>query len=678
MSIHNIIDFSERLVQLRVQNEQPPVADTRPPEPAVELPRGTQAEDVRAAVDTMIGQDATVEQRNTAYSEVQAYVERVAQGGDYEVIGAESMQSIALHVMRQESVPTAYRQEVLDAVDREISRSATTEQRMEAYASIQRYVDAVGIGEAGILPEALPARVSTLLDEDGIPTVAADARAEAERILEVGVNTSRIPFHDPKDDYGARMDAFVDAISGQPEAFQAHLIAELLAQDPGALNSWLTVGRTVEHHEAGGLDDATFATIVENIAEAYNTGAIDADSFRELYDIDYGPTQAREYAQLLSFLAGSDGEQTAALRADLAEKIFAEWSVSPYPTDMGFHGYNFRQFSLAIEMAAGDPSRPEILTEFLASREQGELDRIFAIAGQLPQAQPDLMATIFGTVARDDSSQAAALAATLARLPGENSSWFEQGQVSRNEALADMLAAHSDAVLGALSEYEDRGARGLGADTNLKQYEVNGRDLAAVLELTVFNPEIDDASRQAARAEILEYVTEQAQIIDDSREHPNSEGYEDASGRIVVLGAATDVAVDRGFEALTADREAQKEAIAFAVDLALAAVPLSSRLSAATSGRISELFADNPLVRDALNGLSGQVINRTTGQLTDVAKEQLYANLDSDPELAALFERETIADTFRENILGAVADERDRADIRRDANGLADDISNMS
>ena len=37
--------------------------------------------------------------------------------------------------------------------------------------------------------------------------------------------------------------------------------------------------------------------------------------------------------------------------------------------------------------------------------------------------------------------------------------------------------------------------------------------------------------------------------------------------------------------------------------------------------------------------------------------------------------RESLADAFKENILSAVADERDRADIQRDANSLADDIS---
>ena len=144
----------------RLPPEDTPVST--PPAAAPATNEGVQSADVRAAVDATISPNATDAQRQAAYEELQGYVDRVAEGGDYEVIDDASMRSLAISVLRQESIPTIYRPEVLDAVDREISPTASTEQRLEAYRTIQEYVDTVGgIGDAGIIAEALPGRTST-------------------------------------------------------------------------------------------------------------------------------------------------------------------------------------------------------------------------------------------------------------------------------------------------------------------------------------------------------------------------------------------------------------------------------------------------------------------------------------------------------------------------------------
>ncbi|WND81198.1 hypothetical protein [Lysobacter capsici] len=665
--------FQNPALFLQREPPAPPVEPAKPQQQAEDVvpPTGTQHEDVQAAVDATISPDATVDERNTAYRETQAYVERCASGGDFVRIDDTSMKSIALYTMRNENVPSKYRPEVLEAVDREISPQASTEQRMQAYEQIQQYVDAVGgIGDAGIVAEALPGRTADLLGEAHIPTVKQDAQNDAQGILDVGKR-------DGEDDYGARRDAFADAVRGESEAYREYLTAAVLERDAGAVKSWLTPSGVLGLAADGKIDAATRADITEQIAQAYNDGKLDADSFDGLADIDYGPDQVREYKEITDFLGGSSGPETLELRGALADRIFKTWSESPYPTDLGYHSYNYRQLELAINVAGRDAQHPEVLTDFLRGLPADQLDKVIAIGSQLPQAEPDMMATIFSAVARDDRAQAGDLAAQLARLPGEHSDWFEQGQVARNEALADMLGAHSDAVLDELSEYDDSGARGLGDDTDRKQYEVNGRDLAAVLELTTFNPQIASSHRETARQGVLEYFGEQAKIVNDSLGQTNSPGYEEASGRLVVISAASDVAVDRGFEKLQSDIEAKQEAIAFVVDLALVAVPLPARLEARATGKLETLFANNPLVQEALTGLTGEVIDTATGQLTDAAKQQLYGNIKSDPELAALVERQTVADAFRESGLGGIADERDRAEIRRDANGLSDDISEI-
>lgn len=664
--------FSGTFAQyFRVEDIVPPVQ-----QPVVaDKPQGTQHEDVVAAVDDVLPADATAQDRQEAIDSLQGQVDLVAQGGDYEVIDAGGMRLLAVLQLGVDGIQTRFDPRVVDAVDQQLSDSATQAQEWQALQDIQGYVDAVGgIGDAGITAEALPARASTLLEEAGLPTVAADARAEAERILDVGVRDNWLPGNQ-EDDYGARFEAFTESISGESEAYRQHLVDALIEQDPGALQSWLTVDRLVSANRGGDLANATLGTITETIAAAYNDGRLGEDAFDGMTDIDDAETQIREYQQLQDFLAASDGDEAATLRADLAERTLSQWDASQYPTDNGYHQYNLRQLTLAVELAAGDPSRPEILTDLLSGLEPQTLDKVIAIGAQLPDAPTDLMQTIFSTVAADTRPQAGELAAQLSRLPGEHADWFDQDQTGRNEALSRMLASHDDAVLDALSENNLDGARTADeGGTDLSQREVNGRDLAALLQLTTLNPGIAAADRDAARLAVLGYVGDQAAVIEQSRNDPDSTGYEEASGRILVLAAATDVAVSNGFESLHADREAQKEAIAFAVDLALTAVPLPSRLTDRTSTGIANLFGEGSLVSDALGGLSGEIIDQSTGLLTDAAKEQLYANLD-DPELADLLEQQTMADLFRGNILEAVADERDRAQIANDAASLADDIS---
>lgn len=664
--------FSGTFAQyFRVEDIVPPVQ-----QPVVaDKPQGTQHEDVVAAVDDVLPADANAQDRQEAIDSLQGQVDLVAQGGDYEVIDADGMRLLAVLQLGVDGIQTRFDPRVVDAVDQQLSDSATQAQEWQALQDIQGYVDAVGgIGDAGITAEALPARASTLLEEAGLPTVAADARAEAERILDVGVRDNWLPGNQ-EDDYGARFEAFTESISGESEAYRQHLVDALIEQDPGALQSWLTVDRLVSANRGGDLANATLGTITETIAAAYNDGRLGEDAFDGMTDIDDAETQIREYQQLQDFLAASDGDEAATLRADLAERTLSQWDASQYPTDNGYHQYNLRQLTLAVELAAGDPSRPEILTDLLSGLEPQTLDKVIAIGAQLPDAPTDLMQTIFSTVAADTRPQAGELAAQLSRLPGEHADWFDQDQTGRNEALSRMLASHDDAVLDALSENNLDGARTADeGGTDLSQREVNGRDLAALLQLTTLNPGIAAADRDAARLAVLGYVGDQAAVIEQSRNDPDSTGYEEASGRILVLAAATDVAVSNGFESLHADREAQKEAIAFAVDLALTAVPLPSRLTDRTSTGIANLFGEGSLVSDALGGLSGEIIDQSTGLLTDAAKEQLYANLD-DPELADLLEQQTMADLFRGNILEAVADERDRAQIANDAASLADDIS---
>ena len=716
--------------RLPQEQQDEPVHVERPGE---DLPQGTQSEDVVEAVDATISPDATIEQRNAAYREVQAYVDRAAQGGDYEVIDDASMRGIAVHVQREHGVPTKYRQEVLDAVDGALSSTANLEQRARAYEEIQAYVDGVGgIGDAGITAEALPGRTATLLEEAGLPTAVQDARAEGQRILGLDGDEEKA---------AAFAAAYADLDS---DAAREALIAEIFSDGSDPLGSWLDPGFVNGQVANGNLTQAERGSLAEAFAYAYNHGLMPTETVPAKpgspeYDWQENPDHnierwpldgliwdyaghgydqrienAEQAAELLDFINSSDGPEVAEFRETYARHLIDNYVLDDNVQLSDDQVSREAAAGIAALLLGGDASRPEIAVNVLSDLtpeqratfygyaadsknlfSEGELQSVllhsprydYDEASVAALAQPDALATVIGAIADADGADATALAVELSRLPEQKADWFssdhdgrgfgQHGYEDRANAMSSLFANHSDAILDELSEYDDSGARGVDDDasTDRKQYEVNGRDLSALLELTVFNSDVEEANRAAVRSEVLDYVDEQAGIIEDSRSLPDSQGYQEASGRLVVLSAATEVAVDRGFEQLKADREAQKEAIAFVVDLALAAAPLPDKITSLTSDTINELFTDNPLVKDALNGLTGEIIDSATGQLTDAAKEQLYENLDSDPELAVLFERQTLADAFKENILSAVADERDRADIQRDANSLADDIS---
>ena len=124
---------------------------------------------VAAAVDSVLGPDATSEQRNAAYAEVQAEVDRMGGVGDAGIV-AESIAPVAAQVLQDRGIPTIAQPEVVKAVDSQIAPDATPEQRRAGYEAAQAYVDDVGgVGDAGIVEEYLPQYVGQVLRDNGIP-----------------------------------------------------------------------------------------------------------------------------------------------------------------------------------------------------------------------------------------------------------------------------------------------------------------------------------------------------------------------------------------------------------------------------------------------------------------------------------------------------------------------------
>ena len=122
---------------------------------------------VSGTVDAVLGPNATVAQKNEANVRLQDHVDQNGGVGD-RGIAPDALPAQAVNVLAQAGLPTVDAR-VVASVDQVIGPEASTQQRLQAYKDVAAYVDQVGgVSDQGITAEALPARVSQLLREDGV------------------------------------------------------------------------------------------------------------------------------------------------------------------------------------------------------------------------------------------------------------------------------------------------------------------------------------------------------------------------------------------------------------------------------------------------------------------------------------------------------------------------------
>lgn len=122
---------------------------------------------VSSTVDAVLGPNATPEQKNEANVRLQDHVDQNGGVGD-RGIAPDALPSQAVDVLSQAGLPTIDAR-VVASVDQVIGPDATSQQRLQGYKDVAAYVDQVGgISDQGITAEALPARASQLLREDGV------------------------------------------------------------------------------------------------------------------------------------------------------------------------------------------------------------------------------------------------------------------------------------------------------------------------------------------------------------------------------------------------------------------------------------------------------------------------------------------------------------------------------
>lgn len=153
----------------------------------------TVPKEVVTAVDQVIGPDASFDQRIAGYKAVAGYVDQVGGVSD-QGITAEALPAQASQMLREAGTDVRLRPEVITAVNALLKDGATPADRDAAYATVQRYVDQVGgVGDAGIVAEALPLKAAHLLADANNPALRFDPRVieAVDRVIAPGATDAQ-------------------------------------------------------------------------------------------------------------------------------------------------------------------------------------------------------------------------------------------------------------------------------------------------------------------------------------------------------------------------------------------------------------------------------------------------------------------------------------------------------
>ena len=527
-----------------------------------------------------------------------------------------------------------------------------------------------------------------------------DAQAEAERILGVGDT----PWY-RKDDYGERVQEFANTLQGLDAQQRQELTAAILDKDTNALNSWLNPS------VMDGLDQRELGMVGEALAGAYNSGHPVMANFDAPANPTFGGHEmhqrnpldgavlgfnshgysdalgrAQDARAFVELMSASSGPEAAQFRADYANHLIEQYVLN----DRVDVVTRDAAAGIAAQMLGNDTTRPDLVVDALSGMSEGDratflehVERssglfgseiIEALASSDLRVDPadvrlqDGLGLLMSAVARSADPAAGELAVEFAGLPASNGDWFGREEAdARNMALSQMFLAHDQQILDAMSVYESASA-GNPTDPGERIFNANVEALGSLLGEILFNP--DGVLTNTVQARILEYSTGLVDEINASADRENSEGYEEASGRLVVLRAATGEAVAQQYDAITSSRESTAQAIGFMVDLALAALPARVRVGDSVKTALAEVLPEGA-IREAVQGLTGKIVNEATGRLTTEAKAQLADALGED--YADVVEQSQLQQQIEEQMLAGIEDERDRANIRRDSDGISGD-----
>lgn len=520
----------------------------------------------------------------------------------------------------------------------------------------------------------------------------------AKRILEVGSQWGT-------DDYDARLDAFVDELGKGDATYRDQLMAEIFKQDPNALGSWLQPARANHLQSDGRISSDQKALLAEGIAAAYNNGNIPqaeigagatpgtgADGKIQFSELDNGLLtgfytsaglgagpdtlqNAENLREFIDFFGSSSGPEVAEFRQTYAKHLIDQYVLNPA---VGYNNPTQRDAAalLAGNLLSFDTNRPELAVNVLQNYKPDQLKTIMESAARadsnlgeealtgLAQSRnldaKDISVYDGGTlmmlaVARTDSPAADKLALEFAKMAHDAPDVFEgAGGNDRVDALTLTVNSHSEYVLNALTNLDLTNIQSR-SDTSNVQFKENATDLAALLGLTMLNP--DSTYSSMLQGKVVEYA---AALTNKMNSEPGSNP--DEVARLSMLQASMSDAITQGFDKINADAAKKKEFMTFALDLALSALPIGKWTTDGVENAIKKAFPNSPNVQEALKGLSGKLLE-TAGptKLTEEAKTAIVDALGKE-EGGLEIAKETV-NGFIETVQTNLTDPADKADF---------------
>lgn len=537
------------------------------------------------------------------------------------------------------------------------------------------------VDQSNNLAGAITAPPTPLTPTPSAPTQKLDPVAGAKQVLDGGIGRIR-------DNDDERAVAFGNKLDAGDPTYGEQLTKEIAKQDPGAFTSWLTPERVNGLQDSGRITAAQKEKIVEAYAGAYNSGQIPstkqiagptpgtgADGEITASALDKavrgpnGPNDvnyAQEVRAFSDFIGSSNGPQAAEFRAKYGQHLIDQYVLN---SAVGQNNPTQRDAAagVAANLLGGDPRRPGIAPEVLSKYNSEDIQSIMKSAARsndifgqdvlkTPAADrgldvndvalPSGSASLFRAVALDRSSNADKVATDFARLPANSPDMFAKsspGGADNVNGLTLSTATHSDAVLKELTTLSTKGNS---SKTNPNGEEVTktATELGSLLKTTMLNPAAQSSG--GLESKVVDYANDLGKRINE----PGPGG--DAVNRMAMLQAGVREGVRQGYSDLAKSEAKQKEVAGFMFDLALSALPAGKWASSAAENVIADTFGATPKVQDALKGLSGKLIDKGTGKLTDEAKSTILATLGQDEGNLAIAQKaaNNLNDSFQRQI----------------------------
>ncbi|HRN61055.1 MAG TPA: hypothetical protein PLF73_01155 [Luteimonas sp.] len=516
--------------------------------------------------------------------------------------------------------------------------------------------------------------------------MSIDVEAKAAEILDVGDRRFR------RDDYEARMDFFAQELEKLDPNARAALFDEILEQDSGAPQSWLTVKRLNNLVGEGRITSQERDAIFDAFGAAYVNGDIelsDALQFTGMFqsgvanDMGLQPQSVDRLNVLLDTLTGSNSPNSSAFLEKFAADVLSQRVFSD-----GQQIYNSWEQSAyagvllnALEQSGGTAAVDSVMSQ-LSDGQRSELRDAVAAGGGIFHVSPyfkdsglrDPMVILIDATSQHGSE---AEVLELVQYVNANSSgnilenhFFDSDNKpipQRAEALSELFLTHSDTILDSLTIADPAQTPGSTNDRST----VVGSNLAALsnlVRLTGLNPDNPQAAEVMAR--IGDFTSDNIRLGNmPEGTDVNGDGLVDGkdiaaidagNGRAAMIGAVMQDAVSSGYADLREDQAAREAFLGFIIDVAFSAIPAGGKLAGdAISERVSDALGGlsegtRKQIAESLSSIPEELLTNAQGGLTDTAKQAIIDALPDD--YAYLEDIKLESNTFIEDSILSASD----------------------